>query len=166
MHLRMGVRLLVFVVALSMVAVAEQKLPRPYSSIPAIERGVKLLWRDPGAVQKKDLRYGPGGRAMVPKAPFTFLDDEKGGSSPKVQVRDAAGRTWSVKFGREVNADVFASRLAWALGYYADPVYYVPRGTIKRAKRLGDHIDAAGGSRHARFELRSKAPQYLEGSSW
>lgn len=159
-------RLTTFLVAFATIAVAESKLPRSYSSFPAIRTGVKLIWRDPGAVEKKDLRYGPGGRALAPKPPFTFLQEEKDGTSPKVLVRDSAGRTWSVKFGREVSADVFASRVAWALGYFADPVYYLPGGTIRRATHLSNYIGGAGRFRHARFELRSKSPQYLANVSW
>jgi hypothetical protein len=143
--------------------------PRSYSELPAIRAGDVVLWRNPAAIERKDLRIGPGGRALAPQSPFTFLEEESAGASPKVLVRDRAGRKWSVKFGNEVSGDVFGSRLAWALGYHADPTYYVARGTIRRAvpnKNLKDYIDPAGRFRHARFELRSKSPEYLPDFSW
>lgn len=120
-------------------------------------------------MENKDLRYGFGGKALTPRPPFALLEAETVGRSPKVLVRDGAGRKWSVKFGDEVGGDVFGSHLAWALGYYAEPTYYVARGTIRgglAGKEFEEHIDAAGRFRHARFQLRSKSPEFLTGVSW
>ena len=161
-------RVLTLTFVLCSLAAAGEDL-RLYSEIRAIRNGQKLIWRDPGAVERKDLRYGSGGLAGAPRAPFTFLGEEKHGFSPKVLVRDGAGRKWSVKFGNEVGPDIFGARIAWALGYYAEPTYYVARGTIRRAgavKGMEDYIDAAGRFRHARFQLRSAPPEFLKGVSW
>src|SRR5690349_16675848 len=95
-----------------------------------------LLWRDPGDVARLDFAAGPGTRGLRPVAPFRFLREMTGGTSPKVEVRDARGLTWRVKFGGEVHADVFSSRIAWACGYYADPIFYIPGGVIEGAPRL------------------------------
>ena len=35
--------------------------------------GVPVLWRDPGDLAKRDLRYGPGSAQLAPLAPFIFL---------------------------------------------------------------------------------------------
>ena len=150
-------------------AASENPPLRPYADVPAIARGQKLLWRDPGAVEKLDLRYGTGGRSLVPRAPFTFIKEDSQGTTPKLLVRDRNGRQWSVKFGEEVSADVFGSRMAWALGYYAEPTYYVSRGTVRGGvigSRLAKYVDAAGRFRHARFQLRSKSPEYLTDVGW
>lgn len=140
-----------------------------YSDVPAIRSGRTRLWHDPGRVDRLDLRWGTGGRSLAPRAPFTMLKEDGSGTTPKVLVRDAGGRQWSVKFGKEVSPDVFGSRLAWALGYYAEPTYYVAQGTFRRAvrsKSLENYIDAAGHFKGARFQLRSKYPEYLADVGW
>src|SRR5207253_1470870 len=48
---------------------------RDYTTIPAIHRGTAVLWQDPGAVERLDLRFGSGGRAHQPRPPFTFLKE-------------------------------------------------------------------------------------------
>lgn len=119
-----------------------------------------VFWRDPGPAASLDMAGGPGGRAKSPQAPFTFLEEEAGGTSPKVTVRDARGREWIVKFGEEVKAENFASRIVWAAGYFAEPTYFVREGVIAGAKSLGRakaFIDEAGKFREARFELRDAA---------
>jgi hypothetical protein len=127
-----------------LVAAAASAAPRP------------VLWHDPGPVERLDLRNGPGGPGLRPRAPFTYLGKEKGGSTEKVKVRDAAGRRWVVKFGDEARADTFASRMAWALGYYTEVNYFVPRGVIRGYGRFD------GG----RFQLRSASPRFLKVVSW
>jgi hypothetical protein len=96
---------------------------------------------------------------MAPRPPFEFLKENLGGTNPKVEVRDAAGRFWVIKFGSEVHADTFASRLLSALGYAAEPTFFVRSGSInklhglKRAKRF---ISKEGSFHDARFKLRSQ----------
>jgi hypothetical protein len=127
------------------------------------------LWHDPGGVERLDFVGGPGGRARAPKPPFRFVRADPSGSAPKVIARDAAGATWSVKWGPEVKAETFASRLAWAAGYYVEPVYYVPRGRMRGVKdpgRAGKHIDKAGNFREARFELMDPSKRYLQTVGW
>lgn len=43
---------------------------------------------------------------------------------------------WRAKWGQEVHTDVFGTRLAWALGYFSEPSYFVPSGEITGAKDL------------------------------
>jgi hypothetical protein len=106
---------------------------------------------------------------MAPKPPFSFLREEFEGSAPKVMVRDANQRQWSVKFGPEAHADTFCSRLAWALGYYVTPTHYVPEGMISGARdleRAAKFIDRQGAFRAARFQLRASEPKYLRTVDW
>ena len=42
------------------------------------------------------------------KRPFTFVSEVKGGTAPKVTVRDARGTEWIAKFGEEVKPENFA----------------------------------------------------------
>jgi len=129
----------------------------------------EVLWRDPGAVERLDFAAGPGGRAHIPAPPFTFLKEDSSGSYPKVQVRDARGRHWVVKFGRETRAETFASRIAWASGYYVEPVHFVARGVIRGAHdltRAAKSISTNGEFEDARFQLRDPNVKFVEGNNW
>src|SRR6188472_3786469 len=79
----------------------------------------EVIWRDPGPISADDLRHGPCGRGGGPAEPFHFVEEHDTGSQPCVSVRDARGREWRVKWGQEVHTEVFGTRLAWALGYFA-----------------------------------------------
>jgi hypothetical protein len=119
------------------------------------------LWRDPGPVASLDLAGGPGGKAKAPKAPFTFIAEDKAGTAPKVTVRDSRGTEWIVKFGDEVKPENFASRIAWAAGYFAVPTYFVDEGRIQGVTELGraaSAVDRNSGTFHdARFQLNEPA---------
>src|SRR3954447_1806385 len=128
-----------------------------------------VLWHNPGRVERLDLVNGPGGRSLRPRPPFTFVKEDDSGSTPKIEVRDAAGRRWSVKFGPEASPDAFASRVAWAIGYYTEINYFVPKGVIRGVRDLRQArraIDDAGRFTAARFQLRAASPRYLPGVSW
>lgn len=116
-----------------------------------------VLWTDPGAVASRDLFWGNGSAERAPKAPFVFVEEDTDGTQPKVVVRDANGREWSVKFGEEVHAGIAASRIVWALGYVADEMYFVKSGTIDGAtglKQAAKAIGANGAFTNASFRLR------------
>src|SRR5687767_11869264 len=131
--------------------------------------GQAVLWRDPGPIASLDLAGGPGGRDKAPQPPFTFLKEDPAGTSPKVTVRDGRGVTWSVKFGPEVKAESFATRFAWAAGYFAEPTYFVPEGMIEGANslaRAGAFIKN-GKFHDGRFELRDESVYRLvEPAKW
>ena len=118
------------------------------------------IWRDPGAVERLDFRAGPGGPDGAPVPPFRFVEeDDDDALSPKVTVEDARGRTWKIKWGDEVQAETFAVRLAWAAGYFVEPAYFVPSGTIENVPRLahaGTRVGEGGAFADARFELKEK----------
>lgn len=128
-----------------------------------------LLWRDPGRVETLDFRLGPGGSEFVPQPPFRFLREMRSGTSPKVEIRDARNRTWRIKFGSEARPDVFSSRMAWACGYYADPIHFIAKGRIEGAtglERAGSKIDPDGTFHDAAFETTPATLHYLEHQSW
>jgi hypothetical protein len=136
-----------------------------------IQKGTPVLWRDPGEVEQLDFVGGPGGRQRAPKPPFTFVEENLSGSNPKVRVTDANGVKWAVKFGSEVNAESFATRLLWATGYFVEPNYYVASGVIQGArglKRARKAIAEDGRFVDARFELpRPQGVRQLdEKDSW
>jgi len=128
------------------------------------------IWHDPGVVEKLDFVNGAGGAKLAPKPPFTFLEEDHGGTNPKIKIKDAAGRTWGVKWGSEVHSEVFASRLVWAAGYYVEAAYFVKSGKVEgvagltRAKK---YVRSDGSFTNARFELKEKGVSKQTGKeSW
>lgn len=145
----------------AMLAVAACVIAAPQSSDGILVR----LWQDPAPIASRDLRWGPGSADRAPKPPFAFVEHGGGGTQPKLVVADAAGVTWDVKFGEEVHAEIAASRLVWALGYYVDELYYVGEsviGGLDDPGRARDYVDASGRFRHARFERRQDHHESVE----
>jgi hypothetical protein len=99
-----------------------------------------------------------GWEARATKGPFTFVEENLKGTTPKVVVKDAAGVVWDVKFEAEAHSEVAANRLMWAFGYPVEEMYYLHSGTIKglaNLKRGGSAIEANGDFRRgARFKRR------------
>jgi hypothetical protein len=142
-----------------------KKAPARNKILSTTQPGMPIVWRDPGAVEKLDFVGGPGGRKRAPKPPFTFIEEDSSGTNPKIKVTDANGVKWSVKWGEEVNAEVFATRIAWAAGYFVEPSYFVASGRIDGAKKLGrakKYVDAEGNFTDARFEMKEKDVTKLE----
>lgn len=123
------------------------------------------LWQDPSPVAARDLRWGSGAPDRAPRPPFRFVEENGGGTQPKVVVTDAAGVTWDVKFGGEAHAEVAAGRLVWALGYFVEEMYFVPGGTIAGVSDLGrakEAIASDGTFAAARFERRDDRLKRLD----
>src|SRR5437870_5683957 len=76
----------------------------------------RIVWREPRFMTAPDWIWGPGGQERVPAQPFQFVKENLGGTNPKVNVHDARGALWIVKFGGEVHTDVFNARLLQAVG--------------------------------------------------
>lgn len=94
-------------------------------------QGTPVLWRRPADISSRDLFLGPGGARMRPDLRrIKFIKDEKGGYSKKYRVRDASGREWVVKIGKESQSETSAIRLLWGVGYNTEINYLVPRVTI------------------------------------
>jgi hypothetical protein len=129
----------------------------------------QYLWRDPGDVGAIDFATGPDGKAGLPAPPFQFVEEDLGGSNPKVKIRDAQGRLWIVKWTDEINSEPFATRLALALGYFARPAHYVREGQIigaKKLRRASDYVERDGYFDAASFKLISDELPYLSGYNW
>ncbi len=129
-----------------------------------------LVWRDPGAIAPDVLEAGPFGSDGEPAAPFRFIEEHDTGSQPCVSVRDARGHEWRVKWGPEVHTEVLGTRLAWALGYFAEPSYFVGAGRIDGARdlrRAKACIDESGAFRDARFELNERGVvKHFDAHGW
>lgn len=128
--------------------------------------GNGVLWRDPGTISQLDLFYGPGSAALEPAPPFSYLEEDKGGESPKFDVRDSRGIEWKVKLGPEAQAETVVSRMMWAMGYFAEEAYYFDRAVINGLPRLsrGREFVAGNTVRGVRFEPRREETK--RGDNW
>jgi hypothetical protein len=119
----------------------------------------RVLWKDPGAVENINFDHAAGGLSQPPREPFYFLAERYGGSSPKVLVRDSASIQWRVKGGYETRSESFVTRLVAALGYYANPVWFISSGKMTGVislKRAAGFIHTDGSFPEAAFEQRDK----------
>ncbi len=108
-------------------------------------QGTPVLWREPTNIASRNLLLGPGGERMKPDVSrITFIKEEKGGYSKKYRVKDAAGRVWVAKLGKEAQSETAAVRLVWAAGYVTEINYLVPQVTI----------EGKGKFENVRFEAR------------
>ncbi|HEY9283277.1 MAG TPA: hypothetical protein VIP46_07475 [Pyrinomonadaceae bacterium] len=119
--------------------------------------GTPVLWREHADVSSLNLLDGPGGAEMRPDiSKLTFIREETGGYSKKYRVKDAAGRTWVAKIGKEAQSEAAASRLVWAAGYQAEITYLAPSATI----------EGKGTFENVRFEARPEGYDRLEIWKW
>jgi hypothetical protein len=130
--------------------------------------GVPVLWRAPDDLPARDLFLGPGGEEMRPVAPFTFIEEEKGGFSKKYRVRDSRGRVWVAKLGKEAQAETAAVRLVWAVGYMTEINYLAPCAVIEGAPDPGKEMERCqgGGFSNVRFEARPEGVRRLDEWKW
>ena len=128
-----------------------------------------VLWRA-SSVTSKDLYYGPGGREHQPQGPFQFLkEDTEGGTNPKFEIRDSKGVTWRVKLGEEARPETAATRLIWAVGYFADETYLMPTLTVAGLRELkrGQELVLPGGVVHwARLERKDPGQKKIGDWDW
>jgi hypothetical protein len=149
------------VAGFSSVAYGQKKQVQP------LPVGTPVTWRDPGDIAARDLRYGPGSAELAPAAPFTFMEEISTGVSPKFKVKDSRGVVWSVKMGEEAQAETVATRLVWAMGYFADEAYYFDRVEVSNLPRLSrgqNFIEGKTIVRGARFEPKRK--DVRRGETW
>ena len=93
--------------------------------------GPAVLWRYPADIAARNLYYGSGGKEDEPTGSFVFQKEDLGGSSPKFDVVDEQGVKWRVKMGDEARPETAASRLVWAVGYFTNEDYFMPKLQVK-----------------------------------
>ena len=123
-------RLIIAAVVLAVVSGCSKSLRTtvPTPGAPPMEAE---LWQEPTDLAQRDLFHGPGGAAgMPPGTTFQFVKTDTGGYSPGYEVRDANGRTWDVKLGKEAQPEIVTSRILWAIGFHQPPSYYVSNWTL------------------------------------
>jgi hypothetical protein len=128
-----------------------------------------LLREDAGSVSSRDLFWGVGTAERAPQGPFKFIEEKTNGTQPKIVVSDSSGVTWDVKFGSEAHAEIAASRLMHAVGYYTEELYFVPSGRVDGVptlRRAGEHLDAAGAFSNGRFSRRDPNVTVAKKEEW
>ena len=124
--------------------------------IPSAQLSKAVIWREQADISKLDLYNGQGGTKHMPTPPFTFEAEATTGTNPKFDIRDADGHKWRVKLGEEAKPEVVASRLLWAVGYFANDDYVLPEASVEglKLKRGGDRVGPGGTVTNARFQRR------------
>jgi hypothetical protein len=125
------------------------------------------LWHDPGAISELDLFYGQGGKDGAPVAPFTFQAEDTEGTNPKFDVLDARGTKWRVKLGDEARPEVVASRLLWAVGYFANDDYALAEAKVENLQIARGSSSASDGNIvDARFQKKPDGKQKIGIWKW
>jgi hypothetical protein len=137
------------------------------SGVPA---GQRVLWFETGNIETIDFTAGAGGQELAPQPPFQFVREEAVGTSPKVIVRDARGVEWRAKGGREVRAEAFVTRFVAALGYFAEPTWFIAHGRVDGInvglRRASGFIEPDGRFSWAAFERRDSNMRFIDGHGW
>lgn len=119
-------------------------------------RANAVMW-EPVRIADRDLFFGPGGEAMLPDvSTVTFLEEEEQGHNKKFRIKDANGRVWVAKTGREAKPETVAVRLLWGLGYKTEINYLVPVITIPSKGTFHD----------VRLEARRENVERLDHWKW
>jgi hypothetical protein len=129
-----------------------------------------VLRIDPGDMRSRNLYYGIGGKEYEPHGVMTFVEEDRSGTSPKFTVRDVDGVKWKVKLGPEVQPEIAATRLIWAVGYFTDEDYFVVSPQIRGLPphlHRGDNLRSKDGSfRNVRFERRFDGAKKVGAWKW
>jgi hypothetical protein len=97
----------------------------------AVSSAPAVLWTNPADLETRNLFDGPGGAEHAPKGPYKFDKEDLDGTNPKFVVKDKDGVKWKVKLGIETRPETVATRLVWAVGYYANEDYFLPELQVK-----------------------------------
>jgi hypothetical protein len=137
----------------------------------AARGGPEKLWVDPVDIQSRNLFYGPGGKSHQPTGTkFTFVDEDMDGTNPKYNVKAEDGVKWKIKLGAEAKPETVASRLVWAVGYYAQEDYFLPDvhvsdlpAHLHRGQKL---VGEDGEMRNVRLKRHQKSEEKLGDWRW
>lgn len=159
------VAVLVVITLLALLASPAAAAKKPKKKMPS---GTPVIWHERDAASL-NLLAGPGGEQMRPDLRrVEFVKAEEGGYSPKMRVRDGAGREWVAKMGREAQSETAAVRLVWAAGYFTDINYLVPCVHIVGAPMPRKKVERCEGNGFAnvRFEARPESLKRLDPWRW
>jgi hypothetical protein len=146
-------------------------LPRATDAagVKAEPNAAATIWRDPGDIASLNLYYGAGGKKHEPAGDFTFISEDKGGSTPKFDIVDENGASWRGKLGEEAQPETAATRLLWAAGYYVDEDYYISElrvAGMPKLSRGAEFISADGVIHGVRLKRKDKGIKSIGNWSW
>ncbi len=123
---------------------------RSTAEAPLTAEETAQLWVEPDDIESRDLFAGPGGPSRAPRPDVTYKVTavDRTGYSPGYDVQDAQGRKWRIKLGDEVQPEIVASRLLWAIGFHQPATYFLSDYKLDGG-RSGDE------GRSARFRLEA-----------
>jgi len=88
------------------------------------------------------------------------------GTNPKYVIKDAEGVKWTVKLSEESRPETVASRLVWAVGYFAPEEYFLPalqvRGVPAKLHRGRKLVGPDGSMKNARLKRHAKGEKLGE----
>ncbi len=115
-------------------------------------RGPLYCGAIPGISPPETFITARAGRHTNRHGTFTFEKEDMAGSNPKFDVVDQDGIKWRVKMGDEARPETVASRLVWAVGYFANEDYFMPILHVQNMPHLhrGANLVSAGRNRTQR----------------
>lgn len=153
-QLKRGVVLLSLITFAALSATAQEKDKSEKKAVGPLTNPV--LW-EPVDGRSLDLYHGPGGAEMQPDVSrVEFIKEELQGHNKKYRIKDAKGRIWVAKLGREAQPETAAVRLLYGLGYKTEINYLVPTLTIPGK---GTHTNV-------RLEARPESVERLDEWKW
>lgn len=152
-QLRRSIWVLTLFVLAAMAATAQDKEKKEKMTGPLTN---PVLWEDVNS-STLDLYHGPGGMDMMPDiSRVEFIKEETQGHNKKYRIKDAKGRIWVAKLGREAQPETAAVRLLYGLGYKTEINYLVPTITIP----------GKGTHKNVRLEARPENVERLDEWKW
>jgi hypothetical protein len=148
-----------------------EKAAKKQSEAQAASQLPEAMWRDPGDIDSLDLLNGAGGAAHAPRpdAKYVFVKEDMNGTSPKFYIKDEAGVEWLVKMGVEAKPETAAARFVWAMGYFTDEDYLVPRIQVSKVPKLrrgSKFIEADGTLENVRLKRQGPGLKKIENWDW
>jgi len=126
---------------------------------------------DPVDIQSRNLLYGQGGKEHQPSGTiFSFVDEDLDGTNPKFNVKSDDGVKWKIKLGAETRPETAASRLLWAVGYFVNEDYFLPKLNVSdlpaHLHRGGKMVGSNGEMHNARLKRHLKGEEKVGNWSW
>jgi hypothetical protein len=130
--------------------------------------GTPVLWRAPGDISARNTFLGPGGAALRPalRRVTVIKTEDDGGYSPKYHVRDASGREWVAKLGKEAQSETAAVRLLWAVGYVTEINYLAPCAHLKGATKPRKEVERCEGDGFANVRFEARPANVKRAGEW
>jgi hypothetical protein len=130
-----------------------------------------VLWRHPQNISALNLFYGSGGRehAPNPSDTYTFVKEDRTGTSAKFDIKDANGVEWRVKLGAEPQSETASTRLLWAAGYFVDEDYYLAElkvNGMQKLRRGREFVTPDGVVHRARLERKDHQVRKMGKWDW